>query len=84
MISEDNNDHIETHKTSYFGCDIVVWKIKGPYWRDYPWRFAITHEGSERRYGGSPNFMETKAQALKRAWYRAKWLSTGEYGQKYV
>lgn len=84
MIAADNDTRVETHKTEYFGCEIEVWRIKGPYCGSYPWRFAITHEGKQRNYVGMPNSVDTKAKALKRAWYRAKWISTGEYDQKYT
>lgn len=84
MIAADNNDPMETHETEYFRCKVKVWRIKGPYWGCAPWRFQVVHEGKTRTFAGVPNYLETKAKALKRAWWRAKWLSTGEYHKRYI
>lgn len=82
-ISPDNNDPVEQYETTYFNCKVEVWRIKGPYWSCAPWRFAVTHNGKRRAFRGVPNYVETKAKALKRAWYRAKWLANGEYETRY-
>ena len=84
MIAYDNYEPVGTHETEYFGCKIEVWRIKGPYWGCAPWRFAVTHKGKKREFIGVPNYVETKAKALKRAWYRAKWLDSGEYHNRYT
>ena len=82
-IADDNDTPVETHETVYFDCKIEVWRIKGPYWGCAPWRFAVTHEGRRSRYSGVPNYVETKAKALKRAWWRAKWMAEGTYSDRY-
>lgn len=83
MVSDDNFDPVETHTKEYFGCLVTVWRIKGPYWGCCPWRFSVEHEGVTRSYAGVSNYVETKAKALKRAWYRAKWLADGSYHDRY-
>lgn len=83
MIAADNNDPVEEHETKYFDCKVEVWRIKGPYWGCSPWRFAVTHNGKRRVFSGVPNYCVSKVQACKRAWWRAKWLSTGEYSNRY-
>ena len=70
--------------TNYFGYPICVEKITGT-WASYPWRFKIKDEsGRWVLYGGVPNYCETKASALKRAWWRAKWMSDGTIDFRYV
>lgn len=83
-IAADNNDPVETHKTHYFDCGVEVWRIKGPYWGCCPWRYSVTHEGKRRCFSGVPNYLETRRQALKKAWWRAKWLSSGEWDRHYT
>ena len=83
MISDDNFEPVETHITEYFGCNIELWRIKGPYWGGYPWRFAITHKGKRIEFTGVPNYCVSKVQAAKRAWWRAKWLNEGTYSARY-
>lgn len=83
MISDDNNTPVEVYKTVYFDCEVEVWRIKGPYWGCAPWRYKITRHGKTYNFSGVPNYLETKRKALKRAWWRAKWLSTGEYDKHY-
>jgi len=81
---EENNEPVETHKTEYFGCQVKVWRIRGPYWGCAPWRFSIIdRQGVERNYVGVPNYLESKQQALKKAWWRAKWLANGTYQNHY-
>jgi hypothetical protein len=50
----------------------------------YPWRFNITYQGATHIFAGMPNMCSTKRQALKRAWWRAKWLIEGTFEQKYL
>ena len=83
MIAKDNFEPVETHEAEYFGCKVELWRIKGPYWGSYPWRFAVTHDGTRREFTGVPNYCVSKMQAGKRAWWRAKWLSTGKWGHHY-
>ena len=53
------------------------------YYPAFPWRFKIKHNGTERDFSGMSNYVETKARALKRGWWRAKWLSEGAYFNHY-
>lgn len=80
---QDSFTPVEKHSAEYFGCLIEVWRIKGPIWGAYPWRYAVTHNGKRREYTGVPNYMESKRSALKKAWWRAKWLFDGTYADKY-
>ena len=83
MIAHDNFEPVEEYKTEYFGCEVDVWRIKGPYWGCYPWRYAVTHNGKRREFSGVSNYLETKRSALKKAWWRAKWLDSGEWDRHY-
>lgn len=70
----------------YFGLEVKVWKIEDNV-HPYPWRFAIYdyRDGySKYEYHGIPNQCETKRSALKRAWYRAKWIVEGTHNKKYT
>lgn len=66
----------------YFGLKVVVYKTLDE--SLYPWRFKIFHNDRVILYFGVPNYCESKASALKRAWYRCKWLTNGEYDNRYV
>jgi hypothetical protein len=69
----------------YFDYTVTAYTTKNSlYWYPaFPWRFKIEHNGETREYSGMPNYCETSRAALKRAWYRAKWLSEGTYHQRY-
>jgi len=66
----------------YHGCEVVASRYAdaGP----YPWTFTVKHNGALHRYGGIPNKCETAASALRRGWWRAKWLAEGTYDQHYT
>ena len=83
MVSDDNFDPVETRLAEYFGCKVEVWRIKGPYWGSYPWRYAVTYSGQRREFSGVPNYLETKKAALKKAWWRAKWMHDGSFSERY-
>lgn len=64
------------YTTTYFGYEVKVIYPK----EDFPYyRFYV----GERYYAGTPNYCVSKRSALKRAWYRAKWLSDGTYNDRY-
>jgi len=67
---------------NYHGCTVTVTKstIETP----YPWTFTVEHNGIMHRYGGIPNHCETHLSALRRGWWRAKWLSDGTYDEHYT
>ena len=73
----------DRHVKMYFGCQIVVEKAKGKQ-HPYPWRFKVKHNGITHHYAGVPNYCETARGALKRGWYRAKWLTDGSYNTRYT
>ena len=67
---------------SYFGCTVVVYREND--WSPLPWRFEVVEpNGIIHKYYGIPNKCSTARSALKRAWYRAKWLADGTYSDKY-
>jgi hypothetical protein len=76
---------IEIHEREYFGIKVRAFTTeKSQEWyASIPWRFEIDYNGKTLYYFGMPNYVETKAKALKRAWWRAKWLYDGVYDQKY-
>jgi len=84
MIPKDNDTPVETYEKEYFGCKVKVWRIKGPYWGSHPWRFCITHNGKTHNFTGVPNYCISKMQALKRAWWRSRWLDSGEWDKHYT
>ncbi len=83
MTAENNNEAVESHVTVYFDCEVTVWRTSG-LWPSYPWRYAVTYKGKKREFSGVPNYLETKKAALKKAWWRAKWLSDGTFGSRYI
>ncbi len=65
----------------YFGHVVrAIKKGDGP----YPWMFEIDTPTGTKCFAGIPNKCARPRQALKRAWYRAKWLAEGTYDQRYV
>lgn len=70
---------------TYFGYQVVAYTTANSlkHYSLFPWNFAIRDEFRWRHYYGIPNKVETRAKALRRAWYRAKWLKDGTYDQHY-
>ena len=67
----------------YFGRCITVWRTQED-WHPFPWRFSICDiDGTLRTYCGIPNQTESSRSALKRAWWRAKWMHDGTYNERY-
>lgn len=70
---------------NYHGCKVIAKKIDYGYDHPYPWSFQIIDQnGNKREYFGIPNKCETAASALRRGWYRAKWLADGTYNERYT
>ena len=66
----------------YFGCEATATKVYAdPH--PFPWMFTISRDGITYRFGGIPNKCSTAAAALKRAWWRCKWLAEGSYNDRY-
>lgn len=80
-ISRNSQANVE-----YFDCKVSVYKVpESNRWHNsYPWRFVIKYNGHWHHFSGVPNCCETKASALKRAWWRCKWMSEGIYNQMYI
>jgi hypothetical protein len=76
---------IEAVTKTYYGCKVTAFKNENTkkYYPAFPWRFTVKHNGIRYSYVGIPNYVESKAGALKRGWYRAKWLTDGTYQEKY-
>lgn len=69
---------------NYHGCKVITEKIDYSYNHPYPWRFEIIDSsGIKHTYWGISNKCESAASALRRGWWRAKWLSDGTYSQRY-
>lgn len=69
--------------TTYFGCTVTVWR-RAEEWHPYPWLFNVTEpNGVTHEFRGIPNLCETKASALRGAWWRAKWLADGTFHSRY-
>lgn len=77
---------IEAVTKTYYGCEVTAFRTENTekYYPAFPWRFSIRYDGSRHHYAGMPNHVETKAKALKRGWYRAKWLNDGTYHNRYT
>ncbi len=68
------------HRTEYFGLKVEI--MKTPLLPSSPFGFRIIDkEGKKHLFGGGSNFCERKAQALKRSWYRCKWMANGTLPQ---
>lgn len=72
------------HSAEYFGYKVTVFEVGGCYPGPFPWRFSIEGNGRKLGFSGMPNYCETKASALKRAWWRCKWLADGTFDKRYV
>ncbi len=71
---------------TYFGCEVtaVMTENSRKYYPAFPWRFSVKEpSGGLHEFYGIPNYCETKKQALRRGWIRAKWLSEGNWGKHY-
>ena len=79
------NDRLELQEKRFWNVTVRTWKRSPDAgWKCAPWCFAIKMDGEkERNFGGVPNYCETRHKALMKAWYRAKWLSSGAWSQHY-
>ncbi len=84
ILSRKENFVTDATTKIYFGYPVTAYRSAEASLRGYPqWRFSIKFDGKRHYYGGTPNFTETKAQALRRGWWRAKWLKDGTYHTRY-
>ena len=77
---------LEAVTKTYHGCEVTAFRTENTekYYSFIPWRFSVKHDGTRHNFRGIPNYVETKAKALKRGWYRAKWLNNGTYHERYT
>jgi len=85
LICGDGNELVDCCAKEYFGYLVVAYTCTNSirWYRSFPWNFAIYDEGAWVHFWGIPNKVETRRKALKRGWYRAKWLSNGTWRQHY-
>lgn len=69
----------------YFGYMVVAFTTENSlkYYSLFPWNFAIQKGKGWIYFIGIPNQVETRSKALRRAWYRAKWLKDGTWNNHY-
>jgi len=79
------DDLMEHCTKTYFGRLCVAYTTRNSlkYYTAFPWNFAIRDGNGWHHYIGIPNKVETRAKALRRAWYRAKWMHDGTYDKHY-
>lgn len=77
MILDKNKKYLQTIEKNYFGLNVRAFTIYESvnHYYSFPWSFEIEFNGKLIQFAGIPNKVETHRKALKRAWYRAKWLS---------
>ena len=66
---------------TYHGCEVSAWMVEDR--ESYRWQFSVTRDGVQRCFIGMPNYCETSSQALRRGWWRAKWINEGTYSEHY-
>lgn len=68
---------------TYFGYKVELTLSERSY-PSFPWSFRIhCPDGGVRHFLGIPNMCVSKRQALRRAWWRCKWLSEGTFDEHY-
>lgn len=66
----------------YFGLRVVAFKAND--WSPFPWEFYVfAKDGNKHQFLGIRNKCETSRAALRRAWWRAKWLADGTFSERY-
>ena len=71
---------METVSKTYFGCTVTAMR-RGT--TPNIWMFKIERDGSSWEFYGVPNYCYSVASALRRGWWRAKWIAEGTYDQHY-
>jgi len=71
---------MKTVSKTYFGCTVTAMN-KGP--APYIWMFQVEKCGRVWEFLGVPNYCDSLRSALRRAWWRAKWLADGTYDDHY-
>lgn len=85
MLRNETCEYVDVYETIYFGLKVRAFTTKGTlkYYSSFPWCFEIEYQGKIVSFSGIPNHVETKRKALKRAFYRAKWLDEGTFSRHY-
>lgn len=85
MILNKKTTYCESYTAQYFGLNVRVYTTENSlyYYSAFPWMYEIEFNGKLIHFTGIPNYLETKRKALKKAWYRAKWLSENTFNEKY-
>jgi len=71
---------MKTVTKTYFGCTVTAMN-KG--WSPSTWMFKVERDGQSWEFFGVPNYCDSVRSALRRGWWRAKWISEGTYDQHY-
>jgi hypothetical protein len=83
--SDRNSGALHCH--TFFGLRCEVW-TSGDLMKWYPgcpWRFRVwDRSGNVHNFAGLPNYCRSVRSAMMRAWYRAKWMTNGEYEKHYM
>lgn len=74
-------DLLKSVSKTYHGCEVSAWMVEDR--QCYRWQFSVTRDGIQRVFIGVPNYCETARQALRRGWWRAKWINEGTFGERY-
>lgn len=85
MIKNSNHDYVEAFETVYFGLKVRAFTTQNTlkFYSSFPWTYEIEHNGKLITFHGIPNMRETKRSALKKAYYRAKWLDEDTFNTHY-
>jgi hypothetical protein len=80
----ETNVAVDRRVRRYHGCEVIAIRSHDE-WHPYPWVFTVREpNGTIHQYGGIPNQCATAKAALRRGWWRAKWLAEGTYEQHYT
>ena len=67
----------------YFGSNVKAWRSKES-GHPYPWSFEVDDGRAAHQFLGIPNHCPSRASALRRGWWRAKWLNDGTFYSRYA
>ena len=75
----------ELKEFRYGNCVIRTWMTDEKDWHPYPWRFSVQRDGeNEHRFCGVPNYCGSRASAIMRGVWRARWIIADEFNHRYV
>jgi hypothetical protein len=85
-LATSDHNVLESATKEYFGSKVTAFRTENSqkYYPAFPWCFSIEDlNGIIRHFNGMPNHVETRAKALRRGWWRAKWLCNGTWNKHY-